>query len=77
MNNNKVMFRRNNPVIDTGQSAELLDIASSQKYLNIGRRVFNTHVRPNLPTFRIGKKIYFKKRDINEFIDRIARDNRF
>ena len=53
----------------------LLNKSQSQRYLGIGRSAFERHVRPNIPRFKIGRIIYFKKRDLDEFIDRIARDS--
>jgi hypothetical protein len=54
----------------------LLNKSESQRYLGLGRSAFERHVRPSLPRFKIGAKVYYKKRDLDEFIDRIARDTR-
>lgn len=63
--------RRNPPPEGHG----LLNKSESERYLGLGRASFERHVRHRIPRFKIGQTVYYKKRDLDEFVDRIARDS--
>lgn len=69
----KILFRRDSMPVDA-DSHGLICHLEAYRYLGIGRHSFDKHVRPLVPSYRIGNRVMFKKNELADFADRIARD---
>ncbi len=58
------------------EDSPLIAQAQAQKYLGIGRTSFEKYIRPRLTEIKIGRRIFFNKVDLENFVDRMGGANR-
>jgi len=53
----------------------LLSPARAQEYLGLSRHLFDQEVRPHVKEYAFGRRIYYRRKDIEDFVDKHRMEN--
>jgi len=66
---------RINPPEESSSNEEMVSWLTREqayKYLGLGRYAFNHHIRPNVPRIKMGRRIMYRRIDLDDYIAKLV-----
>ena len=61
---------------DVPQTADMLTTAQAKQFLNVNRHTFEKHVRPNVPRIVLGRKHFYTRVDLENWLGKIKQQTK-